>query len=209
MPVPITAYTALFPAKRILLSSSQRLKPSTFARVHAPAFRHLSTTMGAPVILCGKTEQIGKGVIETLKPEFEGRLSIYPAQMFPVVAAKRSANVQIVVHFVMTPESGKEQIPAIFRGETPSSRDSELGTKDYSQKPAAVILGGGYDDAGIEVMMDASKGIHPVPWLRPDLSLPAPPLGPEYGKALVQRIKEKLAVLEKEGQMSEEKVVWY
>lgn len=25
-----------------------------------------------PIILCGKTEQIGQGVIEGLKPEFEG-----------------------------------------------------------------------------------------------------------------------------------------
>lgn len=28
--------------------------------------------MGLPVILCGKTEQIGAGVIEMLKPEYEG-----------------------------------------------------------------------------------------------------------------------------------------
>lgn len=109
----------------------------------------------------------------------------------------------------MTPESGKEQIPAIFRGETPPSADSELGSKDYWQKPVAVILVGGYDDAGTETMMKASKGIHPVPWLRPDLSLAVPPLGPEYVKALVKRIKEKLATTEKEGRMNEEKVIWY
>jgi hypothetical protein len=114
-----------------------------------------------------------------------------------------------VIQFIMTPESGKEQIPAIFRGEAPASSDSELGSKDYSQKPVAVILGGGYDDAGTELMMEAAKGIHPVPWLRPDLSIPAPPLGPEYGKALVARIKEKLATMEKEGKLNEEKVVWY
>jgi hypothetical protein len=28
--------------------------------------------MGAPVILCGKTEAIGAGVIAALKPEFDG-----------------------------------------------------------------------------------------------------------------------------------------
>lgn len=163
--------------------------------------------MGAPVILCGKTESIGKGVIATLKPEFDGVFQ----------AASRSGLATLctlltryaVIHFVMTPESGKEQIPAIFRGETPPSSDSELGSKDYSQKPVAVILGGGYDDAGAEVMMEASRGIHPVPWLRPDLSIPAPPLGPEYGKAMVARVKEKLAAMEKEGTMKEEKVVWY
>lgn len=109
----------------------------------------------------------------------------------------------------MTPESGKEQIPAIFRGEAPLSSDSELGTKDYSQKPIAVLLGAGYDDEGTKVMMEASKGIHAIPWLRPDMTKPAPPLGPEYGKALVQRIKELVAELEREGKMNEEKVFWY
>lgn len=108
----------------------------------------------------------------------------------------------------MTPEDGKVQIPAIFRGETPSA-ESELGSKDYSQKPVAVILGAGYDDVGAQVMFNASKGIHPVPWLRPDTSKPAPPLGPEYGKALVKRIKELLDEMEKDGKMNEERIVWY
>ncbi|KAH8204936.1 hypothetical protein TruAng_000819 [Truncatella angustata] len=65
--------------------------------------------------------------------------------------------------------------------------------------PIAVTLGGGYDDAGTEVIMKAAAGIRPVPWPRSDLAKPAPPLGPEYGKALVARIKVLLAKLEKEG----------
>lgn len=109
----------------------------------------------------------------------------------------------------MTPETGKEQIPFIFRGEKPPSADSDLGTKDYSQKPVAVILGAGYDDDGVNVMMEASKGIHPIPWLRPDTSKPAPPLGPEYGKALVARIKQLVVELERDGKMNDEKVIWY
>lgn len=113
-----------------------------------------------------------------------------------------------MIHFVLTPEGGKSQITAIFEGETPSA-DSELGSKDYAKKPVAVILGGGYDDEATRVMMDAAKGLHPVPWLRPDSSKPAPPLGPEYGKALVQRLKVVLAGLERERKMGEEKVVWY
>lgn len=108
----------------------------------------------------------------------------------------------------MTPDGGKKQIPAIFKGEIPSA-DSELGSKDYSKKPIAVILGAAFDDEGTKVMMDASKGIHPVPWLRPDTTKPAPPLGPEYGKALVVRIKELLAELENDKKMNEEKVVWF
>lgn len=58
-------------------------------------------------------------------------------------------------------------------------------------------------------MMKAAAGLHPVPWLRPDLSKPAPPLGPEYGKALVGRIKVLFKELDKDGKLVEEKVFWY
>lgn len=115
----------------------------------------------------------------------------------------------LVIHFVPTPEAGVAQIPAIFHGEQSPPSDSQVGSKDYSEKPVAVFLGGGYTDADAEVMMKAAEGIHPVPWLRPDLSKPAPPLGPEYGKAMVARIKELMCELAKEGKMKEEKVFWY
>lgn len=114
-----------------------------------------------------------------------------------------------MIHFVLTPEAGTVQIPAILKGDQSPPSDSALGSKDYSKTPIAVILGGGYDDAGIDVMLKASEGIKPVPWLRPDLTKPAPPLGPEYGKVMVARIKELLAQLSKEGKLSEEKVHWY
>ncbi|KAJ8127984.1 hypothetical protein O1611_g5652 [Lasiodiplodia mahajangana] len=141
--------------------------------------------MGAPVILCGKTERIGQGVIAGLKPEYD------------------------VIHFVMTPEAGTIQIPAILQGGQSPPSDSALGSKDYSQTPVAIILGGAFNDADIDVMMEASKGTKPIPWLRPDLTKPAPPLGPEYGKAMVARTKELLAQLSQDGRMNEEKVHWY
>lgn len=109
----------------------------------------------------------------------------------------------------MSPQGGATQIPAILKGDKSVPADSELGTKDYSMPPVAIILGGGYTDADIELMFNASAGIRPIPWLRPDLTKPAPPLGPEYGKALVKRIKELLVELEKEGKMNTEQVVWY
>lgn len=101
------------------------------------------------------------------------------------------------------------QIPAILKGDQQPPSDSSLGSKDYSKPPVAVILGAAFDDQGTEVMMKAAAGIKPIPWLRPDVSRPAPPLAPEYGKALVARIKALLAQLEKEGKMNEEKVHWY
>jgi hypothetical protein len=55
----------------------------------------------------------------------------------------------------------------------------------------------------------ANSAAKPVPWLRPDLTKPAPPLGPEYGKALVGRVKVLLADLQASGGMNEAKVQWY
>ncbi|KAK6217904.1 hypothetical protein LQW54_003192 [Pestalotiopsis sp. IQ-011] len=143
--------------------------------------------MGAPVILCGKTEQIGVGVIADLKPEYDD------------------------IHFVLTPEAGAAQIPAILNGEKAVPSDTELGSKDYSRPPICVILGGGYDDAAIKLMMTAAKdhSNRPVPWLRPDLTKPAPPLGPEYGKALVRRIKELIPELERENKLNTAEEQWY
>lgn len=108
-----------------------------------------------------------------------------------------------------TPDAGAVQIPAIFRGDQSPLSDSALGSKNYSQKPVAVILGGAYTDADTEVMMKAAAGIHPVPWLRPDASKPTPPLGPEYGKALVARLKVMLEELDRGGNMGTEAMFWY
>ncbi|KAI1122054.1 hypothetical protein F5Y10DRAFT_254997 [Nemania abortiva] len=141
--------------------------------------------MSAPVILCGLSEKIGRGVIDTLKPEYD------------------------VIHFVQTVKAGTDQIPAILQDKQPPPPDPELGSKDYSRTPIAVILGGGYNDNDTEVMMKASEGIKPIPWLRPDSTKSAPAIGPEYGKALVARVKELLAQLSEDGKMNEEKVHFY
>ncbi|PLB50034.1 hypothetical protein P170DRAFT_508284 [Aspergillus steynii IBT 23096] len=138
-----------------------------------------------PVILCGKTEQIGAVVIESLKPELE------------------------VVHFILTPEAGVEQIPALLRGEKQVTSTSSLGSHNYERGINAIILGAGYDDQAAQVLRDAARGLKPVPWLRPDTSKPAPPLGPEYGKALVARIKETFVQLRKRGGLDGDAVVYY
>jgi len=143
---------------------------------------------GLPVILCGKTTQIGTGVIAALKPEYE------------------------VIHFVMTVAAGSAEIPALLKGEA-ATTDNELGSHDYSKAPQVVILGGGYDDEMVEEMRKATKaaGAPEVPWLRPDATKPAPPLGPEYGKALVARLKTLMGEMKAEGKLGHgtEGVFWY
>ncbi|KAF7319395.1 hypothetical protein HMN09_00277500 [Mycena chlorophos] len=144
--------------------------------------------MPAPVIVCGGSESVGRVVVENLKPEFE------------------------VIHFILTPETGKVQIPAILRGDSDpsgspasqSSNDSVLGTKNYSKKPIAVIIGGAYDDAGVETMLEAARGIHPIPWLRADRGVAMPPMGPEYAVAMAKRIRNKFAQLEQDGELKVE-----
>lgn len=66
LPMPATLPFSVLSTNLTRSFRSQLVKPSSLT------CRFLSTTMGAPVILCGKTEQIGKGVIATLKPEFDG-----------------------------------------------------------------------------------------------------------------------------------------
>lgn len=63
-------------------------------------------------------------------------------------------------------------------------------------------------------MRDACKsvqGAEKVPWLRLDLTKPTPPLGPEYGKHMVGRVKDVLGELKLGEGGGEEKggIVWY
>lgn len=75
-----------------------------------------------------------------------------------------------------------------------------------------MLLGAGYDDAAVEEMRKACKdaGVtNGIPWLRPDTTKPAPPLGPEYGKALVARIKELMGHLADQHKLDEDAVLYY
>ncbi|KAI1322181.1 hypothetical protein F5Y16DRAFT_404750 [Xylariaceae sp. FL0255] len=137
-----------------------------------------------PLLVIGRTMQIGTVVTELLKPEYE------------------------VIHFMLGADAAKKQMPPLLRGESVTS-DTELGTKDYSRPPVAVILGAGYSDDDVADIMKTAGGIRPMPWLQCDTTKPTPPLGPEYGKTLVMRVKELLGKLKAEGKMDEEAVRWY
>jgi hypothetical protein len=172
-----------------------------------------------PVILCGRTEKIAESVIATLQPEYEGWHDLFYSLLLPFLPALPLLSFSLllsqltvtVVHLILTPEAGLVQIPALLAGQ-PTTSDSALGSKNYSVPPAAVFLGAGYEDDTIDGLMKAAAAngaAKPVPWLRPDMTKPAPPLGPEYGKALVGRIKVLMAELQEKGEMNEAKVQWY
>lgn len=109
-----------------------------------------------------------------------------------------------VIHFIQSADTGVYDIAAILKGIPPGP--TELGTRDYTTRPIAIILGAAFDDGGAEKMMNSAEGLKPLPWLRPDLSKPTPPIGPDYGKAIVLRIKETLKRLEDDGKLNETKV---
>ena len=119
-------------------------------------------------------------------------------------------DASIVVQFVQTVEAGKHQIPALLRGEDPGSASPNIGSKNYERTPVAVLLGAAFDDQGIEELREAAKGTKNVPWLRPDTSRPMPPLGPEYGKAIVARIKCTMKELEEQGKIEGNgDIIWF
>lgn len=116
-----------------------------------------------------------------------------------------------MIHVILSLGAGVSQIPALLRGERPPHGDEEnLGSRNYAKPPAAVITGGGYDDAMVREMRDACKreGGAQVPWLRPDMGA-LPPHGPEYGPAMAEKIKACLGEVAREGRMDVDGVYYF
>lgn len=109
-----------------------------------------------------------------------------------------------VIHIILTLSAGASEIPPILQGQAPPpSGEENLGSRDYSKLPVAVITGGGYNDAMFEEMYNAAKGKgKQVVWLRPDMTVQgAPPLGPDYGVYVTGRVKTCMRRLEGEGML--------
>ncbi|KAM0743797.1 hypothetical protein ACQRIT_001111 [Beauveria bassiana] len=143
-----------------------------------------------PVIVCGRRESIGESVADGLKPEYE------------------------LVHFVKTPEAGVKDLPLVLKGSAPETAASSVGTGNIADGAKAVILGGGYDDNDFEMMrkaVDATTLERRPVWLRNDLSVAMPPPGPEYGKAVVVRVKNLLRKLDKENSLdgADSNMYWF
>ena len=109
---------------------------------------------------------------------------------------------------ILTPEAGVAEIPLLVQGESLPKSDN-IGTQNYQKPPVAVVTGGGYDDESFEKMKKACEGKGNVLWLRPDLTTPTPPLGPEYGKAMVSRVKACMKKLAEDGEMGGDGVYFF
>jgi hypothetical protein len=111
---------------------------------------------------------------------------------------------------ILSVEAGVSDIPLLLDGKTPPSTDPEnIGTRDYSKAPVAVLVGRGYESAAIDEMREACKGKRGINWLRANLDTPAPPPGPLYADHIVERVKKCLAELAEKGQLNGEGVRFY
>ena len=160
-----------------------------------------------PVILCGNTAIIGRGVKAGLVPEYEGKPAI------PLWRGCPSESSDAVIHFVTSTAAGASDIPKILKGEAvPDGGEDQIGTRDYARPPEAVIMGRSqdYDDDGIAEMRNACASIdRKLAWIRPDMNVPTPPLGPQYGKVMVERVKRCLKELSEKGLMGHDGLYYY
>ncbi|KAH8160881.1 hypothetical protein CIB48_g7366 [Xylaria polymorpha] len=113
---------------------------------------YLTHKRGAPVILCGQAEQISQGAIATLKAEYDSEVHCLHLRL--------RIDTDLFRRGLLS--ANAIQTPASLQGEQSPPSDSALGSKDYSKTLAAVILGGDYDDAGIDIIMKASEGTKPI-----------------------------------------------
>jgi hypothetical protein len=88
----------------------------------------------------------------------------------------------------------------------PDPCSSSLGTGNWTEPPAALLLGGAFQDEHIERLqrlVEEGGAKRKIPWLRIDASKPTPaaPPNPAYGVAIVQRMKDELTKLKEEGKL--------
>jgi hypothetical protein len=101
----------------------------------------------------------------------------------------------------MTAEAASEELPLILQGSAPPTQTSTIGSGNIASIARAVVLGGAYEDETIRESCVKVSGARNVPWLKQDKTKPTPPLGPSYGEAMVQRVREAIHQLEKEGKL--------
>ncbi|KLU90857.1 hypothetical protein MAPG_09382 [Magnaporthiopsis poae ATCC 64411] len=146
------------------------------------------STAKIPVIATGKSELIGKAVIDLLLPEIE------------------------VIHFTLAEAIDKE-LPLLLKGEQPDPKSSALATGRWeSGPPVALLLGGAYDETAIQKLrqslglVGASDGepaiATSIPWVRIDSAKSTiKPTEPGYPADVVRRFKETLLKLQAEGKL--------
>lgn len=121
-----------------------------------------------------------------------------------------TSSAHVVIHNVISSTSGAVEIPALLKEQAPPiAEEPNRGTMNYSKPPLAVFAVALYGDEEIDEMRQACQGISSIPWLKMDMSVPKPPLGPGYAEHVVQRIKECMKKIEAEGKLEQDGVWLY
>lgn len=121
--------------------------------------------------------------------------------------------IPLVVRYVCTPEACVAEIPTILNGHTPARPSSILGSGNLSDRPTAIIIGGGYSedfdmvhDSVERTFFHSGSG---VAWLRTDMDGPGPDtMENSYSIAAAQRMKSVLTELRDGGKLGSG-VHWY
>ncbi|KAJ5266588.1 hypothetical protein N7478_009396 [Penicillium angulare] len=142
-----------------------------------------------PVITCGGVDPQVLNVVKPLYlPEYEGK------RKFPNL-----------VHSVTSAASGAIELPYLLQGKAlPTSEDPNASTGENPKLPVSIFIGALYGDKEVEEMRQACQGISSVPWLKMDLAVPRPPLGPGYAEHVVKRVKACMKRIEAEGKLEED-----
>lgn len=116
----------------------------------------------------------------------------------------------VVIHNVTSSTSGAVEIPLLLQGlAPPTTEESNRGTMDYSKPPVAIFAGALYGDEDIDKMRQSCGGLSSVPWLKMDMTVSKPPLGPGYAEHVVRRIKACMVKIEAEGKLRQDGVWLY
>jgi hypothetical protein len=118
-----------------------------------------------------------------------------------------------VIHINLSVEEAISSIPLLFSSKTPPNSSSNLGSQNYGERPAAVALGGGFNDEMFAQIKEACSE-QKILWLRTDVTwtgeMPDINDREAYGMATAKRLKKCLDELKvgKEGGKTEG-IYWF
>ncbi|KAL4900237.1 hypothetical protein BDW74DRAFT_182991 [Aspergillus multicolor] len=134
-----------------------------------------------PIVLCGRTVEVGSVVSELLRPEYE------------------------VIHFCSTAAAVEKEIPLLLSGNDPKPEivaSNEVGTHNYTQPPRAVVFGRGSELDFVKELqsMCRERSRAHVAWVIGDPSkAPAGPPPPGYAQSAADVVKRVLAKWKEDG----------
>ena len=165
----------------------------------------MSVSTSIPVIACGKHADIARAAAQNMLPEYDCK---YSAPV-PVFSSTDTLCLLLDIHVCLSVSSACTDLPLLLTGSVPPTASDNVGSRNYSQPAAAVVLGGGFGNEEFEEARKACEGKSNVPWLRLDTSKPTPPLGPAYGQHVAERLKGRLRELESEGHFGRDGIYFF